>query len=321
MARYLARRCAQSLVVILLVSIIVFGLTQLLPGGPARAILGVHATPTAIAAFNKANGLNGFPPSEYWHWLRGVLSGNLGYSYVLNQSVGSLLIERLPKTAFLAGISVIIAVLIAVPVGMYQAVHRNRADDYALTTVTFVLYSTPAFWLALLLIDGFSVRLHVFPAEAPQGSFSAVFSNLSALVLPVLTIVLVSLAAFSRYMRSSVLDELGRDYVRMARSKGSTRRHILVSHVLRNSISPVVTLIGLSLPFILSGTLITEQVFNYPGVGLLFFDAATSQDYPVLMGVVLVVGLATTVGSLLADISYALLDPRVRYVAGQKKGG
>jgi peptide/nickel transport system permease protein len=314
--RYLARRCGQAVVVLLLVSVIVFCLSKLLPGGPARASLGVHATPTAIAAFNKANGLDASPPQQYWHWLTGVLSGNLGFSYVQNQSVAALLGQRLPKTAFLAGIAVVVAVGVAIPLGLYQAVRRNRADDYAFTAVTFTLYSTPAFWLALLLIEVFAVRLHAFPAEAPQGSFSAVFSDPGALVLPVLTIALVTIAAFSRYVRSSVLDELAQDYVRMARSKGASRRYILFFHVLRNSLSPVVTLLGLSLPFILSGTLITEQVFNYPGAGLLFFNAAQTQDYPVLLGVVLVVGAATVVGSLLADIAYAVLDPRVRYAKG-----
>lgn len=320
MIRFLARRCSQAVVVLLLVSVIVFGLTHLLPGGPARAILGTHATPTTIAAFNKANGLDSPLPAQYWHWLTGVLSGNLGFSYVLNQPVASLLAQRLPKTAFLAGVAVVLAVLIAVPVGLYQAVRRNRVDDYVVTTVTFVLYSTPAFWVALLLVDVLAVRLRVFPAEAPQGSFSAIFSDPSAIVLPVLTITLVTIAAFSRYIRSSVLDELAHDYVRMARSKGAGRRVILLRHVLRNALSPVVTLLGLSLPFILSGTLITEQVFNYPGIGLLAFNAAVGQDYPVLLGVVLVVGVATVVGSLLADITYAVLDPRVRYSTGSGAG-
>jgi len=318
--RFLVRRCSQAVVVVLLVTIIVFGLSRLLPGGPARAILGTHATPTNIAAFNRENGLTGPLPAQYWHWLTGVVTGNFGFSYVLNQPVSSLLAERLPKTAFLAGASVVLAVLVAVPVGLYQAVRRGRADDYAVTTVTFVLYSTPAFWVALLLIDILSVRLHVFPAEAPQGSFSAIFSDPGAMVLPVLTVTLVTIAAFSRYVRSSVLDELAQDYVRMARSKGTTRRAILFRHVLRNALSPVVTLLGLSLPFILSGTLITEEVFNYPGIGLLAYNAATQQDYPVLLGVVLVVGVATVVGSLLADIAYALLDPRVQLASDAGAG-
>jgi peptide/nickel transport system permease protein len=314
--RFLLRRCAQAVVVLLLVSVIVFGLLHLLPGGPARAIPGTHATPTNIAAFNQQNGLDSPVPVQYWHWLTGVLSGNLGFSYVQNESVASLLAQRLPKTAFLAGVSVLLAVLIAVPVGFFQAVRRNRAGDYVVTTVALVLYSTPAFWVGILLIDVLAVRLRVFPAEAPQGSFSALISDPQALVLPVLTITLVTVAGFSRYIRSSVLDELAQDYVRMARSKGASRRVILFGHVLRNAAGPVVTLLGLSLPFIVSGTLITEYVFNYPGIGLLAFDAATSQDYPVILGVVIVVGAATVVGSLLAYVTHAILDPRVRASAG-----
>jgi peptide/nickel transport system permease protein len=314
--KFLLRRCSQAVVVLLLVSMIVFGLLHLLPGGPARAILGTHATPSNIAAFNKQNGLDSPVPVQYWHWLTGMLSGNLGFSYVQNQSVASLLADRLPKTAFLAAISVVLALLIAVPVGFFQAVRRNRVGDYAITTVTLVLYSTPAFWIAILLIDVLAVRLHAVPAEAPQGSFSALFSDPQAMVLPVLTITVVTVAAFSRYTRSSVLDELAQDYVRMARSHGASRRIILFGHVLRNAAGPVVTLLGLYLPFIVSGTLITEFVFNYPGIGLLAFNAATSQDYPVMLGVVVVVGAATVIGSLLADVGHALLDPRVRVSAG-----
>ena len=316
MIRFLLRRSSQAVVVLLLVSVIVFGLLHLLPGGPARAILGTHATPTNIAAFDKQNGLDSPVPVQYWHWLTGVLSGNLGFSYVQNESVASLLAQRLPKTAFLAGVSVLLAVLIAVPVGFFQAVRRHRAGDYVVTTVALVLYSTPAFWVGILLIDVLAVRLRAFPAEAPQGSFSALISDPQALVLPVLTITLVTVAGFSRYIRSSVLDELAQDYVRMARSKGASRRVILFGHVLRNAAGPVVTLLGLSLPFIVSGTLITEYVFNYPGIGLLAFNAATSQDYPVILGVVIVVGAATVVGSLLADVTHAILDPRVRASAG-----
>ncbi|HTI22354.1 MAG TPA: ABC transporter permease [Kutzneria sp.] len=316
MTKFLLRRCSQAVVVLLLVSVIVFGLLHLLPGGPARAILGTHATPSNIAAFNKQNGLDSPVPVQYWHWLTGVLSGNLGFSYVQNQSVASLLADRLPKTAFLAAISVVLALLIAVPVGFFQAVRRNRVGDYAITTVTLVLYSTPAFWIAILLIDVLAVRLHAVPAEAPQGSFSALFNDPQAMVLPVLTITVVTVAAFSRYTRSSVLDELAQDYVRMARSHGASHRIILFGHVLRNAAGPVVTLLGLYLPFIVSGTLITEFVFNYPGIGLLAFNAATSQDYPVMLGVVVVVGAATVIGSLLADVGHALLDPRVRVSAG-----
>ncbi len=313
MTGYILRRTGQALVVILFVTMIVFGLEHLLPGGPARAILGQHATPSNIAAFNKQNGLDRPLPAQYWTWLTQVIRGNLGFSYVLNESVRSLLAQRLPKTAFLAGAATLLALLVAIPIGLLQAARRNRADDIAVTTVVFALYSTPAFWLAILLIEFLAVRNHVFPAEAPQGNFGAVLSDLPAMVLPVMTIALVIIAAFTRYIRSSSLDQLSQDYVRMARSKGAGQTRILFGHVLRNAISPVITLLGVYLPFILSGTLIAEEIFNYPGVGLLFFDAATSQDYPTLLGVILVVAVASVLGSLLADIAYAVLDPRVRY--------
>ncbi len=313
MTGYLLRRTGQALVVILFVTIIVFGLEHLLPGGPARAILGEHATPSNIAAFNRQNGLDRPLPEQYWTWLTQVVQGNFGYSYALNESVRSLLAQRLPKTAFLAGVATLVALLIAIPIGLLQAARRNRPDDIAVTAVVFTLYSTPAFWLAILLIEFLAVRNHIFPAEAPQGNFGAVLNNLPAMVLPVMTIALVIIAAFTRYIRSSSLDQLSQDYVRMARSKGAGQTRILFGHVLRNAISPVVTLLGVYLPFILSGTLIAEEVFNYPGVGLLFFNAATSQDYPTLLGVILVVAVASVIGSLLADIGYAMLDPRVRF--------
>lgn len=166
MTRYLLRRIGQAAIVLVLVTIVVFVLIHLLPGGPARAILGTMATPTTVKAFNQANGLNHPIPVQYWDWITGVLKGNLGYSYQQNQSVASLLAQRIPKTAFLAGISVLIALLIAVPVGLYQAVRRSKIDDYALTVASFGLYSTPAFWLAIVLIDIFAVRMHVVPAEA-----------------------------------------------------------------------------------------------------------------------------------------------------------
>jgi peptide/nickel transport system permease protein len=213
----------------------------------------------------------------------------------------------------LAGISVLLALLVAIPLGFAQALRRNKPVDYVFTGATFVFYSTPAFWLALVLINLFAIHWQIFPAQAPQGSVSAILSDPQGLVLPVLTITLVSIAFYSRYVRSSTLENLTQDYVRTARAKGATTRRVAFRHVLRNALVPVVTLVGLSLPFVFAGTLISEQVFNYPGMGLLFYNAAVARDYPVLLGVTLVVGAATVIGSLLADVAYALLDPRVRY--------
>ncbi|MDT0261640.1 ABC transporter permease [Jatrophihabitans lederbergiae] len=316
MIRFLGRRVLQAIVVLFIVTIIVFVLIHLLPGGPARAELGVQATPTAVESFNKQHGFDKSLPQQYLTWLGELFRGDLGYSYKENSTVLDLLKDRLPKTALLAGVSVAIAVLIAIPLGTLQAVRRNRLTDYLATAVTFVLYSTPSFWLSLILVLFFSVKLGFLPAQAPQGSIAAVLAQPSGLVLPIATIALISVALYSRYMRSSTIDNLTQDYVRTARAKGASTARVLFGHVLRNAISPILTLLGLSLPFILSGTLITERVFNFPGMGLLFYNAAVTQDYPVLLAVTLVVAIATVLGSVLADIGYALLDPRIRHAHG-----
>lgn len=312
MTGYLLRRVGQAIVVILGVSLVVFILSHLLPGGEAKAVLGPRASLAQIVAFNKAQGLDLPLPVQYGHYLWQLLHGNLGYSYQYNQSVDSLLAAFVPKSIVLFGAAVIVAVLIAVPLGVFQAVRRNKVSDYVLTGASFLAYSMPTFWLGLLLITVFAVRLHLFPAEGPQGGLASVFAQPAAMVLPVATLALVTIAQFSRYMRSAALDNLAQDYIRTARAKGLSERAVLTSHLLRNSLIPIITLLGAYLPVIFSGALVTEVVFNYPGVGLLFFHAAVSKDYEVLLGTVLVVSVAAVVGSLVADIAYAVADPRVR---------
>ena len=314
MTRYLLYRLLHSLIVVIGVTIIVFLLIHHLPGGPARAVLGSKATPVNIAAFNRANGLDHPLPVQYLNYVGQLLHGNLGYSYKLNISVDSLLALDLPKTFFLVGVAFLIAVLIAVPIGIAQAIRRNRLLDHGLTAASFLLYSMPTFWLALLLIDILSARLHIFPPEAPQGTtLSQVLTDPLALVLPVLALVLVNVALFSRYMRASAIDSLAQDYIKVARSKGLPEYKILRSHVLRNSLLPIVTLLGLALPWLFTAGLVIEQIFNYPGTGLLFFTSAQNQDYPVELGITIVIAVTTVAGNLLADIAYAVLDPRIRY--------
>jgi peptide/nickel transport system permease protein len=311
---FLVRRLGQSVIVVLGVTILTFVLTRLLPGGIARAILGPRASPISIAEFNQANGLDLPGWQQYLFYLNQVLHGNLGFSYQLNESVGDLLKDHLPKTIILLGASTVLALAIAIPLGVMQAVRRNKLDDYFFTSLSFALYSMPIFWLGLILIIVFSADLNVLSPQGPQGDISTYLdpSQIAALVLPVVTLALVEIALFSRYMRSSVLDNLVQDYVRTARAKGVSTAGILYGHVLRNALLPIVTLLGLSLPGIFSGALIAEAIFNYPGMGLLFWDSAQKRDFPVLLGVTLVVAVATVVGNLLADVGYAVVDPRVR---------
>jgi peptide/nickel transport system permease protein len=313
MTRYLALRAAQSVVVLVLVSVVIFVLIHLLPGSPARAELGPKATPAAIVAFNRLNGYNRSLFVQYWLYVSRLLRGNLGFSYVQNASVSSLVASRLPKSALLVGLALLASLILSIPLGLFQALRRNTAADYALTGSTFVLYAFPTFWLAFLLIAAFAIQPHIFPPAAPSGnSVLAILADWRGLVLPVATLTLGGLAGYSRYMRSSAIESMVQDYVRTARAKGASERRVLFGHVLRNSLLPMATLLGLSLPALLGGALITEQVFNYPGVGLLFFQAAGDQDYPVLLALTLLGAVGVIVGNFVADILYAALDPRIR---------
>ena len=313
MIGYILRRLAQSIVVVLVVTIIVFVLLHQLPGGAARAILGPRATAVQIAQFNEANGYNRPLFIQYFTTLGQWLSGNFGFSVKLNQSVSSLLVQRLPKTIILSILSLLLTVIVAVPLGIYQAVHRNKSFDYIATGLSFIFYAAPTFFIGLIMIEIFSQNLGWFPPEAPQSNgVGPIFQDFSAMVLPIVTLALLSIAGFSRYMRSSVLDNIDQDYVRTARAKGATSTRVLYHHVLRNAMIPIITLLGLSLPALFAGALVTESIFNFPGMGLLFWQAAQASDYPVELGVVIITAFATVAGNLLADISLAVIDPRVK---------
>lgn len=314
MTGFIIRRLGQSVIVVLGVTLITFIMLHLLPGSLARDILGNRATAQAIAQFNHQNHLDRSLIIQYWFFLKQLLHGNLGYSYQFNRSVDSLLAIDLPRDLVLGGLSLIFSLIIAIPVGIAQAVKRNKAVDYVGTGVSFILYSMPQYAIALLLIQFLAISFHVFPAEAPQGTSAlSMLEHPAGLVLPVASLTLVSYAYFSRYMRSSAIDTLAQDYIRTARAKGLPERLVLTRHLLRNSLIAVVTLVGLSIPVVITGTLIIEQVFNFPGAGLEYFQAALRNDYEVMLGITVLVGVVTVVGNLVADIGYAILDPRIRY--------
>ncbi|MGC8511029.1 MAG: ABC transporter permease [Acidimicrobiales bacterium] len=262
MAGYLVRRLIQAVVVLVLVTLVTFVLLHFLPGNVARAMLGRRATPGAIRAFDVANGYNRPLPVQYWLYLDRLVHGNLGFSYTFDQSVGSLLAMDLPKTALLVGSALVFALVIAIPMGLFQAMHRNKPIDHALTTLSFVGYSMPTFWLGILLIVAFASKLHLFPTEGPQGaSVTASFHDPGAMVLPVATLTITTVSVYSRYMRSSVIDNLLQDYVRTARAKGVSNSQLVRRHLFRNSVMPIVTLVGLSLPTVLGGAIIVQGEF------------------------------------------------------------
>jgi peptide/nickel transport system permease protein len=314
MISYIIRRVGQAIIVLIGVTIIVFILQHLLPGSIARAIIGPRASALQIAAFNRQNGLDRSLPIQYLSFLNQLIHGNLGYSFKQNMSVDAIVAHDLPNDLLLVGASLVLALVIAIPVGIIQAVKRNGMVDYVATGISFVLYSMPSYLLGLLLIAFFAVDLRYLPAEAPQQpTITGVLSDPAGLVLPIATLTLITCALFSRYMRSSAIDSLAQDYIRTARAKGLGQVAILFRHLLRNSLIPVVTLVGISLPGILTFGLIVEQLFNFPGIGLAYFNAAVDGDYPVVFGVTVLVALVTVLGNLFADVAYAILDPRVRY--------
>ena len=314
MVGFLIRRTGQAIFVLFLVTLATLALVHLFPGGPVRALLGVRATPFQIAYYNHLYGFDQPFYVQYIKWVGQLLHGNLGFSNHLNQSVTSLIGQALPRTIVLVLLGTVVSLLFGIPLGVYQAVRRNTVSDYVLTGVSFLGYSTPTFFLGILMVDWFSVDVHIFPPFAPQGTtIGAILGDPRALVLPVFTYAFLLYALWSRYMRSSVLDNLVQDYVRTARAKGASERRVIWGHVFRNSLVSIVTLLGLSIPSLVGGAILIEVVFNYPGMGLAFYQAALNVDYQVLLGFTVLACVATIAGNLAADVGYAVLDPRVRY--------
>jgi peptide/nickel transport system permease protein len=314
MIGFLIRRIFQAIIVILGVILILFILSKQNPRTEIIAALGPRANPAEIHHFQMVNGLLLPIWDQLWRYVEGlVVHLNLGYSYHYNQGVREIISERLPKTLTLVGASTVVALLIAVPLGVVQTVWRHKPIDYALTTVTFVGYAMPAFLLGTLLIQYFAFNIKLFPVSPPPTATAwTIFTDPRAFVLPMITLSGITIASFSRYMRRSMLDAMAEDYVRTARAKGASNKRVLYGHALRNALIPILVLVGLSLPAIVGGALITETVFNYPGMGLLTVQAAFNTDIPVVLGTTLVITVAVVVGSLMADILCAVADPRIR---------
>ncbi len=313
MSAYLIRRFITSVLVVLGVSIFIFFLLHTIYPSPAVNVLGPRANRVSIAAWNLSHGFDRPWIAQYLSYMNSLLHGNLGHSYKANQSVTALFQERWARSLYLSAISLTLAVLIAVPVGIYQAVRRNTLGDGVVTTLAFVTYAMPLFFLALILIQVFALTFPIFSFEASQStSVWVVMGDWHSMALPVLTLTLLSVAGFSRYMRSTAMDTLAQDYIKAARAKGLPERLVLLRHLLRNACLPMVTLIGLSIPALLAGNLIVEVIFNYQGLGLLFFNSLNNVDYNVLLAYTLIGAILTVVGNFVADVTLTVADPRIR---------
>jgi peptide/nickel transport system permease protein len=315
MIAYILRRTGTAVIVVVGVMLAIFTALHIVYPSPARAVLGLKATPQAVAAYNHAHGYDHPLWRQFVTYINQTIHLNFGESLKQNQSVGQLFKENAGRSALLSGVALAIAVLIAVPLGIAQAVKRNSIFDYAATSASFMLYSWPVFFVCLVLVAVFSLKLNWLPFEASQASsVFGVIKDAKSMILPVAALVIVSVAAFSRYMRSSALDNLAQDYIKVARAKGLSERAVLFRHLARNSSLPIITLVGLSLPDLLAGNLVVEQVFNYQGLGLLFFTALGNEDYPILLAYTLVGAILVVIGNLLADIALTIADPRIRLV-------
>jgi len=306
-------RLLQAVAALMLVSLLVFAFLWLLPGGPQQAMLSGAGSAGHLRALRHDYGLGNPAVLGYLSWIGQVLHGNLGYSYVENASVGSLLAASLPRTLALMVAGTVIGLLVAIPAGLAQAMRRDAATDRLARALSYVGYGMPSFFLGSILILIFAVRLHWFGAEGPQSAgIMGVLTDWRDMTLPVLTLAVATVAIFARYVRSAAIDSLAHDYVRTAKAVGSGRRRVLTRHVLRNSLIPVIALAGLSIPRILAGALVVESLFNIQGMGWRLWQAAQKHDFPVLLGFILVIGAGAVAGSLLADVGYMLADPRVR---------
>lgn len=309
---FVVRRILVSIVVLLGISLVVFLMLHLISDSPGRAVLGQQASQAAVDAFNQENGFDRPVLIQYIDYLGQLLQGDLGRSYKLNEDVSTLLLQNAPRSAVLSLTGLILALVIAIPLGILQAVRRGRFVDRAATSVSYLLYATPSFLIALVLIGVFSQAIPLFPAEASQSTSPwVVFTDPRSMALPLITLALTNVVVFSQYQRSSALEQLGMDYITVARAKGASERIVLTRHLLRNAITPIITLVGVLIPTLLAGNLIVESVFNYPGLGLLFLNSLHREDYPVLLAYTLIGGALTVVGNLVADLVVARADRRI----------
>ena len=312
MFTFFVRRLFTLIPTLVFVSMLIFSLQQLLPGDPALVLAGEDPSPEAIAHIRAKLHLDDPLPVRYGYWIAGVLQGDLGESARTHQPVLELILQKLPVTIELALLALLIALVISIPAGIVSAVYKGSALDTGATVFALTGLSTPNFWLGIMLILLFSVELGWLPASGYVSPFENLRANLASMIMPAFVLGNAIAASLMRHMRSSMLQELGADYVRTARAKGLSERVVVLKHALRNALTPVITLGALELGTLLSGAVLTEQVFTIPGFGKLIIDAVFNRDYAVVQGVVLVTATTYIMLNLFADMAYFMLNPRLR---------
>ncbi|MFZ1815929.1 MAG: ABC transporter permease [Rhizobiaceae bacterium] len=312
MAWYLAKRLLSFLLTLALATLVIFAMLEIVPGDPARLMLGINATQDAVDALRQQMGLDLPPLTRYWNWITGMLAGDFGRSYTYSVPVGELISERLWVSVPLAFIALILSTAIAIPVGIASAARRGTGGDTAIMAATQLGVAIPNFWFAILLVYLFAVTLRLVPAGGFPGWQDGLWPGIRTLILPSIALALPQAAILSRVTRSALIEALDEDYIRTARAKGLTRRSAMWNHALRNAMIPVVTILGLQFAFLLAGTIIIENVFYLPGLGRLVFQAITQNDLPVVQNVVVLLVACVIAINFLVDIAYAAIDPRLR---------
>ncbi|WP_343314716.1 ABC transporter permease [Brucella sp. BE17] len=312
MAWALLNRLVGMLIVLALVVTVVFIIVRVTPGDPAAVMLGSDATPQDIADLRARMGLDAPLLVQYAQFVLGIFQGDLGQSIFLNQPVTQALAARAEPTFFLTLFSILIAVVIALPVGILSAVKRGTLFDQSVVTLTMIAASVPSFWLGLILIQTLAVGMGWFPASGYGGPDTGFLDRLHHLILPALALGVVNSALITRFTRAAMLDVLGDDYVRTARAKGANERRVILKHAFKNALVPIITVIGLSIAMLVAGAVVTETVFGLPGIGNLVVSAVLRRDYPVIQGTLLVVAAIYVLINFIVDMLYILVDPRVR---------
>jgi peptide/nickel transport system permease protein len=318
MSRFLARRAAQALITIIASTVVIFGLLRLIPGDPATLLAGQDASPQVVTAIRQQLGLDRPIVVQYWSWLTGVLHGNLGVSFAggssgtAQGSVASVIAPAILPTAFMILGGVVLAVIVGLGLGIGAAVSRRPGVDAGVTALASVLYGAPVFWIGLLAILLFSVKLGWVPAGGFVNPFDDLGPGLRSLALPWAVLGLAMGASLSRFVRAASIEALASDHVRLATAKGASTMRIISRHVFRNAMIPVVTVFGVTFAALLGGTVVLESLFAWPGMGSLLVNSVSSRDYPTVQALLLLYVLTFVVINFLTDVSYSLIDPRIR---------
>lgn len=317
MVAYTIRRLLQAVVIILLVTIIVFSVIRFLPGDPVLAYVSrdeyTSSSPEEIASLRHEFGLDQPVPVQYIRWLGDVIRGDLGMSIIFRSSVNDEIAKALPKTLYMGVLSLVFSIVFGIPLGIIAAIRRGKWPDTIATILANIGITAPVFWIGIILILVFGLSLKWLPTFGFVSPFHDFWGSIRSITMPVICITIYPLAAIARQTRSSMLEVIRQDYIRTAWSRGLNERQVIFEHALKNSIIPVVTLIGLNMRVIFGGQVLVETVFNISGMGRLSVDAIFNQDYAVLQGVILVVSSVIVLTSLLVDLSYGWIDPRIRY--------